>query len=442
MFHLKKSAVNDGNFDSDSNMFESVSALDQLDLGIIDGDAFADEKSDSHASSESSVQTVTVVVSLRSIQNDLKIKFTDENTGLLIIGVPFEVNINGGGETKTISDTDMDGMIYLSGLAAGDYTVSLNDITNENKTYQEKAEAKIAVSDKIEYAKVDVKDEIKTEAQVNVAAEDTKVQDEDETTVASDKSDASTTASSQAYEDDISEEAEDILDQIEQENNSNNQNNNNTPSDNTPDITTTPEYIAAHEGTKGIDVSKHNGAIDWNAVKNAGIDFAIIRCGYRGSSSGALIVDPMFETNINGARNAGLSVGVYFYSQAVNETEAVEEASMVLDLVSNYSLQYPIYIDVEKSNGRGDAISIDERTAVCQAFLSTISSAGYSGGVYSNKKWFEGMIHTSSLTNYSIWMAQYVDIPSYTATKYNIWQYSSKGQIPGISGNVDLNVLK
>ena len=209
-----------------------------------------------------------------------------------------------------------------------------------------------------------------------------------------------------------------------------------------PAIASDPQYIAAHSGSKGIDVSKHNGTIDWNAVKNDGVDFAIIRCGYRGSSSGALVIDPLYYTNMAGAQSAGISTGVYFFTQAVNEAEAVEEASMVLELLSGYSLQMPVYLDVEKSNGRGDAISVEERNAVCRAFLSTIKNAGYTTGIYSNKLWFENRISTASFLDNQIWLAQYVDIPTYGATRYDMWQYTSKGHVAGISGNVDMNVLK
>ena len=187
-------------------------------------------------------------------------------------------------------------------------------------------------------------------------------------------------------------------------------------------------------------MSKWNGSIDWNAVKNSGVSYVIIRCGYRGSSTGALIEDPKFKSNIQGAKAAGLKVGVYFFSQAVNEVEAVEEASMALSLVKGYGLNYPIFLDVESSGGRGDGIGTDTRTAVCKAFCQTVQNSGYSAGIYANKTWFSSYINTSSLTGYKIWLAQYASAPSYTATRYDMWQYSSKGKVSGISGNVDMNI--
>ena len=198
--------------------------------------------------------------------------------------------------------------------------------------------------------------------------------------------------------------------------------------------------LSSGSGSMGIDVSKWNGSIDWNAVKNSGVSYVIIRCGYRGSSTGALIEDPKFKSNIQGAKAAGLKVGVYFFSQAVNEVEAVEEASMALSLVKGYGLNYPIFLDVESSGGRGDGIGKDTRTAVCKAFCQTVQNSGYSAGIYANKTWFSSYINTSSLTGYKIWLAQYASAPSYTATRYDMWQYSSKGKVSGISGNVDMNI--
>ena len=198
--------------------------------------------------------------------------------------------------------------------------------------------------------------------------------------------------------------------------------------------------LSSSSGSMGIDVSKWNGSIDWNAVRNSGVSYVIIRCGYRGSSTGALIEDPKFVSNIKGAKAAGLKVGVYFFTQAVNEVEAVEEASMVLNLISGYGLNYPVFLDVEASGGRGDSINASTRTAICKAFCATIQNSGYSAGIYANKTWLTSYINTGSLTGYKIWLAQYAAAPSYTATRYDMWQYSSKGRVSGISGNVDMNI--
>ena len=194
----------------------------------------------------------------------------------------------------------------------------------------------------------------------------------------------------------------------------------------------------ANGSTFGIDVSRHNGNIDWNAVKASGVDYVIIRCGYRGSSTGALIEDQNFRTNIKGATAAGLKVGVYVFSQAVNEVEAVKEASLAVSLVKGYNLTYPIFIDTESSGGRADKIDKATRTAVVNAFCQTVAGAGYQPGIYASKTWFEDKLNMGAVGNYKIWLAQYSAAPTYKG-RYDIWQYSSKGKISGINTKVDLN---
>lgn len=197
--------------------------------------------------------------------------------------------------------------------------------------------------------------------------------------------------------------------------------------------------LQQNSGINGIDVSKFNGSIDWNAVRNAGISWVIVRVGYRGSSVGALVEDPKFRTNAAGAAAAGLKVGIYFYTQAVNEVEAVEEASMTISLIKNYKISYPVFIDTEKSGGRGDSISAAQRTAVVKAFCETIRSAGYTPGVYASKSWFETNLNVSQLNSYKIWLAHYTSATNYKG-RYDLWQYSDKGRVSGISTNVDMNI--
>lgn len=195
------------------------------------------------------------------------------------------------------------------------------------------------------------------------------------------------------------------------------------------------------DGTYGIDVSKYQGKIDWNAVAAAGIKFAIIRCGYRGGLNGQLIEDPYYRTNIKGATAAGIKVGVYFFTQAVTEAEAVEEASMVLSLVSGYRLSYPIFVDTENgvSGARANGLDVNTRTACVAAFCKTIANSGYTAGIYASKNWYGSKLNMSALNSYCIWVAQYNTTCTYTG-RYSIWQYSSKGCINGINGYVDLNV--
>ncbi|MGN0376583.1 MAG: GH25 family lysozyme [Suilimivivens sp.] len=567
-----------------------------------------------------------IAMNLTSIQKDLKIKFTNKNTGKLIPSVAFEVEIVApSGDTYVLIDEDKDGIIYQKDIASGKYKVAIIG-PSDLKGYSFSSEAiAITVRDTIEYKKVEVADEIKTESEVNAAVEDTAV---NETVVESTNTDTvewvestktlieGTETTSEGYERVDRSEITDpstkaaigfrLLTEENPtqtpENGSGSEEDTNPTEEPTPDQTEeptpeptaeqtevptaepTPEptaesiptptvkptekptqaptvkptalptaaatatptvsptatpkpttdnsartdtstdllsnsgdklYVLNSDGSYreakyadyfddnikefykktskttgeyrytgwqtidgstyyfdkngnyvtgkqiiqgaeynfnengvldngsghlGIDVSKWNGNIDWNAVKNSGVSYAIIRCGYRGSTTGALIEDPMFRSNIQGAQNAGIKVGVYFFTQAISEVEAVEEASMVLSLIKGYNITYPIFLDVEPSNGRGDGISVDTRTAVCKAFCQTIQNSGYKAGIYANKTWFNEKINTPSLTGYKIWLAQYAAAPTYTRTKYDMWQYSSTGKISGISGNVDMNI--
>lgn len=198
--------------------------------------------------------------------------------------------------------------------------------------------------------------------------------------------------------------------------------------------------VSTGSGTLGIDVSKYQPSINWSAVKSSGVDYAIIRCGYRGSSTGVLVEDPYFKSHIKGAKAAGLKVGVYFFTTALTEAEAVEEASMCAYLCKGYGLDFPIFMDCESSPRAGyNGMSASQRTAVIKAFCNTIRSAGYTPGVYANKTWLTSYMHAGELSGYKIWLAQYNAAgPTYSG-KYDMWQYTSKGSVNGISGYVDMN---
>lgn len=191
----------------------------------------------------------------------------------------------------------------------------------------------------------------------------------------------------------------------------------------------------------GIDVSSWQGNIDWKAVKASGIEFAIIRVGYRGSKSGVLVEDSCFKKNIQGATAAGIKVGVYFFTQAVTEAEAIEEASMVLSLTSQYKLSYPIFVDTENGSGEARANKLDKktRTACVAAFCKTIQNAKKTAGIYASKNWYMEKLDTNQLSKYVIWVAQYNTVCNYKGN-YSMWQYTSRGRVAGIKGNVDLNI--
>ena len=196
-------------------------------------------------------------------------------------------------------------------------------------------------------------------------------------------------------------------------------------------------------GTIGIDVSKFQSSINWQKVKNAGINFVIIRCGYRGYGSGVLVQDPMFASHITGAKAAGLRVGIYFFSQAISEAEAVEEASMAVKLARQYGINMPIAIDSEYANGgagRADGLSKSARTDITIAFCNTVANAGYKPMVYASKSWFSDHLDVSRFpSSYRIWVAHYAKTCGYTG-RYDIWQNTSKGSVDGVKGNVDMNI--
>lgn len=209
------------------------------------------------------------------------------------------------------------------------------------------------------------------------------------------------------------------------------------------------QYYFNGDGSLGshlvIDVSTYNGDIDWSRVKAAGIDYAIIRVGYRGYETARLVKDKRFDTNMRNATAAGVKVGAYIVTQAVNTNEAVEEASFIISACSGYNVSLPLAIDVESAGngrGRGDKISVAERTAVINAFVQTIRGAGYSAMVYANKDWMTNRINAGGLASGStVWLAQYRSSCTYGGS-YQMWQFTESGSIPGISGNVDMSAWK
>lgn len=187
----------------------------------------------------------------------------------------------------------------------------------------------------------------------------------------------------------------------------------------------------------GIDVSKYQGNIDWNQAKSA-VSFAIIRCGYRGQNDGLLHEDPYFYQNMKGAKAAGVATGVYIFSRALNEAEAVQEASMAVAMAQKAGgCAYPIYIDMEDTTRGQSSLSNAQRTAIVNAFVSTVQSSGYKAGLYCSKNWMTTKMDAGSISCH-LWIAQYNTKCTYSG-KYTMWQYSSKGSVPGIKGNVDMN---
>ena len=328
---------------------------------------------------------LTMVVT--SVEKDLRIQVVDAQ-GEPVTGQSFFITLKDVGDYK---DLDKDGIVYVADLDAGDYYVSLHPIDGYKVPLNE---TKVRVKDKVEFVPIeDITLLIKTEDEVDAKAEDSKIPEA-------------------ALESAGDESAINKL----------------------------------HHGTgktkAGIDVSKWNGDINWDLAVSDGVEFAIVRAGYRGSVTGSLVEDPYFEKNMAEAAAAGIPVGVYFFTQAINQVEAVEEASMVIELMKKYKVDLPVFIDTEGAgeNARAKDLDVETRTSVCDAFCATIQNAGYTAGVYASRNWYQTMLNTPVLEKYFIWLAEYREVPLYEGY-YGMWQHSSKGQINGIKGNVDLDIL-
>lgn len=191
----------------------------------------------------------------------------------------------------------------------------------------------------------------------------------------------------------------------------------------------------------GVDVSSHQQEIDWELVAANGVEFAMIRVGYRGYTEGEIQPDDYFVQNIEGARAAGLDVGVYFFSQALDEQEAIDEANYVLEQIKPYSLSYPVIFDWEdiEADARTDGMDSVQLTKNAIAFCDTIKQAGYRAGVYFNQRFGYEEFDLESLQDYVFWLAEYNDTPSFSF-HFQIWQYCNDGRVDGIKTDVDLNL--
>ena len=196
-----------------------------------------------------------------------------------------------------------------------------------------------------------------------------------------------------------------------------------------------------NEGThsNGIDVSSHQGRINWAQVAASGVDFAIIRCGFRGQSVGAIYEDAYFKTNVAGATANGIKVGIYFYSTAINENEALEEAAWVVKKISTYRITYPVVYDFEDFGAyRCSGVGGAQATSNALTFLNFVRANGYEPMMYANKSDITTRMSRGSF-NCKFWLAHYTKQTDYKGS-FNMWQYTSRGSVPGISGNVDMDI--
>lgn len=203
-------------------------------------------------------------------------------------------------------------------------------------------------------------------------------------------------------------------------------------------------YLTAVVGSSvlGIDVSEHQLAIDWEQVKAAGVEFVMIRIGWRGQTTGKLNEDTMAQENYAGAKAAGLKVGAYFFSQAITPEEAAEEAEYAMGLIRGWELDMPLVFDWEQVNAGDRTAEMDSRllTQCTKVFCDTVAAAGYKPMIYFNSFQAEHLLELVELTEYSFWLAMYSDTMNYPY-QVDMWQYSCTGQVPGIETPVDLNLL-
>ncbi len=198
-----------------------------------------------------------------------------------------------------------------------------------------------------------------------------------------------------------------------------------------------------YESKRGIDVSEHNGEIDWAAVKESGVEFVMIRLGYRGAESGAIFDDVRFEEYAKGAKKHGIEIGVYFFSQAINTDEAVEEAAYVCKKVRNKKITMPIAFDMEEVpgiEGRIMGLSMEEKTEIADAFCQVVENHGYDSLIYGNPTWIYGGLNLSLIPNRKLWLAHYMPATGFPY-EYAMWQYSDEGVIGGICTVADLNIF-
>ncbi len=342
------------------------------------------------------------ILLLTSSESDLKIQMVD-SSGSTASGMRWSASIgrlSGADEESEIyedlfeaEDDDRDGVIYLDEMPPGEYDVIVDNGSGISET------SSITIKPKIRYtASSGIRSIILQESDIDASVEDTGSSPEEKETEA-----------------ELEGEGAD-----------------------------TPAEVVLPQGTLGIDVSKYNKDIDWGRVRASGIEFAIIRAGYRGSTSGVLVEDPYFRQNLAGAKAAGMNIGVYFFTQAITPDEAKEEAEAVASLVNASDLSLPVFLDVESSGnssgGRADMLDTATRTGIVKVFCETAESLGYRAGVYANKTWMTKYLNMSELAPYTKWLAQYRAAgPTYDG-EYSIWQYSSGGRVDGITGRVDLDI--
>lgn len=352
-------------------------------------DEFFDNSKELSVAEKVSRQMNTLTVSVTSVYRDIRVSIYGYEE-ILRTGEEFEVsfkNLDDPKESKTVKDIDKDGVVYISELEPADYAVSLlpkeGFIVPENST-------RIKVRGSVEHSKIsDISLLLKEETDVTTKIEDTRLYSA------------------------ASDESEDVLTDL-----------------------TAKEYA-----TYGTELSSQNGVIDFEMLYNEGIRFVMLRAGYRGARNGTLVKDASFAENASLAKRAGLDVGAYFFSQAVNEVEAVEEASALVDMCENLYVNYPLTIvfDYAGSLARAEKVTKEDRTVIAEAFAQTVRNSGFESMIYVAANKVEDCINIKQVEKYGVCIADYEPIPQYDGL-YDFWQYSDCGEIAGLEGYFPLMV--
>lgn len=347
---------------------------------------FFDKESDTLAA-EIMEEMATVSLESVSVEKDLRVRLIDYR-GDVKTGEAFTLMIETpDGASITVTDDDKDGVFYKDDLEAGEYKLSLQP---KEGYIIPKDYVFATVKETVQYEKI-----------------------EDISLFITDKSDA--------------ESAIDDLMVLSAEANGDKKQN--------------TAFGKDEDVLYGIDVSSVNGEIDWKKVYDSGIRFVMLRAGYRGAVSGDIVLDKSFVANAKNALRNGLDVGAYFFSQAKTDVEAVEEASALLEIVSDVNLTYPLVFRCDQAGGlgRADGISSEARTKVAKAFCETIKNEGFTPCVYASTAWLSTNLEVDNLSDYLLWMAEYKKTPSYN-DYFDLWQYASKGTVSGIEGYVNLDI--
>ena len=196
------------------------------------------------------------------------------------------------------------------------------------------------------------------------------------------------------------------------------------------------------EAIRGVDLSKYNGTVDFAKLKEAGVGFAMLRLGSRGYGTGKIALDEKFVEYAQNAQLAGIQIGAYFYSQAINEAEAIEEANYIVGAVSGFNVKYPIAIDIEKVSGdeaRTDKLTSKERTSIVKSFCDAVKGYGYKPVIYADKNMLVAGLELEELADYDVWLSD-DHTPTDYPYRFSMWQYDKKGVIDGITGDIDLDL--